>query len=205
MTGGRAQQTKRCVSCGGNYFLEFFRRSYSRTNGHSANEAQSYRDRCMGCEASIKKEVQADRSLRRKAKGTMDRHAASLKRQGKIRDYADLEELYGWSLDRMVKDIKHVLSEGCSYCFQKVDATEQRLRVVTLDIFDPQKPPDYNTNVKWCCKKCNSEKGDMAPEVWGARSAMWGRWHRHQDRLKTDPEAYGFLALDKIEDQPPLF
>jgi hypothetical protein len=204
MTDSSPQQTKRCVSCGGKYLLEFFRLSNTEEN-RSANAARSHRDRCIGCETLSKREEQAHERLRRKAKDAMSRHAATLKERGVIEDQDDLQELYGWSLDRMIYDINRMLEEGCSYCLQKIDRTEQGLHVVTLDIFDPQKPPHYSTNVRWCCASCNSEKQRTSPDVWGARLSMWGRWRRHQIRVEADPEAYGFLALNKKAEQSQMF
>jgi hypothetical protein len=135
----------------------------------------------------------------------MRRHGEKLKEQNVIEDPDDLKELYGWKLDRMVDDIMRVLQEGCSYCLQRIEATERRLGVVTLDILDPQKPPHYSTNVQWCCARCNSEKQRTPPDVWGARLSMWDRWRRHQGRVEDDPEAYGFLALKKKAEQSPMF
>jgi hypothetical protein len=135
----------------------------------------------------------------------MSRHAARLIERGVIEDQDELEELYGWSLDQMIEDINRMLGEGCPYCLQKINRTEQGLQMVTLDIFDPQKPPHYSTNVRWCCASCNSEKQRIAPDVWGARLSMWGRWRRHQVRVKDDPEAYGFLALHKKTEQTQMF
>jgi hypothetical protein len=204
MADSSARQTKRCVSCGGKYFLEFFRPSNTE-EGLPANAARSYRDRCIGCETRSKREEQAHQRLRRKAKDAMSRHAARLKERAVIEDQSDLEELYGWSIDRMIEDINRMLREGCSYCLQKIGRTEQGLHVVTLDIFDPQKPPHYSTNVRWCCASCNSEKQRTSPDIWGARLSMWGRWRRHQVRVEDDPEEYGFLALNKKDEQSQMF
>jgi hypothetical protein len=135
----------------------------------------------------------------------MSRHAARLKERAVIEDQSDLEELYGWSIDRMIEDINRMLREGRSYCLQKIDRTEQGLHVVTLDIFDPQKPPHYSTNVRWCCASCNSEKQRTSPHIWGARLSMWGRWRRHRVRVEDDPEEYGFLALNKKAEQSQMF
>jgi hypothetical protein len=204
MADGNVQQTKRCASCGGKYFLEFFRPSNSEER-LSANSARSRRDRCIGCETRVKREEQAHRRLRRKAADAMSRHAERLKQRGVIEDQADLEELYGWSLDQMVEDIIRMLKEGCAYCLQKIDRTEQGVHVVTLEIFDPLKPPHYSTNVRWCCASCNSERQRISPDIWGARLSMWIRWRRHQIRVEENPETYGFLALNKKNEQSQLF
>jgi hypothetical protein len=135
----------------------------------------------------------------------MGRHSEKLMKEGMIKNGDDLEELYGWELERMIRDIRRTLKEGCSYCLQKIDAIEQGLGSLTLDIFDPKKLPHYSTNVHWCCARCNSEKQNTTPDVWGARLSMWDRWRRHQGRVEDDPEAYGFLALKKKAEQARIF
>ena len=197
-------QRKRCVSCGGYYFPEFFRPANAKESS-SANDAYSHYDRCIGCETLTKRKVKLDQRIRKKAKGTMSRHGTDLKKRGVIKDRGDLEELYGWSLDEMVKDIKHVLKGGCSYCKQKIDMTERGLGAVTLDICDPRKSPHYSFNVKWCCARCNSEKRATPLDVWGVRLSMWDLWRRHRGRVEDDPEAYGFLAYEKATGQSSLF
>jgi len=201
---GIPQRTKRCVACGGQYFLAFFRPINTKVS-RPPNTPQSYRDRCIGCEAQRKREEQAAQRYRRKAKATRDRHAVKLKRDRWIEHCDDLEEMYGWSLDEMVKGIKRVLNEGCPYCLEKVDPTERGLGVITLDIFNPQIPPDYLTNVVWCCAMCNSEKHKTSPEVWGARLSMWGRWRQHQRRVDDSPEEYGLFDWRVREEQGRLF
>jgi hypothetical protein len=204
MADAGAQRTKRCESCGGHYLLDFFRLANAKATA-SAGDACLYRNRCIGCEMLFKRREQADERFRRKARGTLSRHGAKLKEEGKIKEQGDLEEFYGWSIDTMIKDIKHVLKEGCSYCRQGIDITEQGLGGITLDICDPQKPPHYSTNVEWCCARCNSEKQQTLRDVWGARLSMWDRWRRHRDRVDDDPAAYGFLTYEKAAGQSSLF
>jgi len=203
MTDSGTPRTKRCLSCGGDYLLAFFHRANNRIN-RSTNAAEFYRDRCMGCEASSRREEQMNQRLRRKAKETRRRHGSRLKELGVIKDHGDLEEVYGWSLERMVEDIKHVIAEGCSYCLQPVSIAEHGLGVVTLDILNPQHQPHYSTNIQWCCARCNSEKQRTSPDVWGARRSMWRLWRLNQDRAEADPEAYGFLPLNSKADRSPM-
>jgi hypothetical protein len=203
MTDGSTQRTKRCVACGGEYLLEFFRSTNMRKS-HWKATTPSHRDRCIGCETRSRREEQSDQRFERKAKASMSRHSVKLKAQGAIKAVSDLEEMYGWSLAKMIKDIKRVLEEGCAYCLQEFPS-EQGLGSVTLDIRNPRKPPHYSTNVQWCCARCNTEKQRTPPDVWGARLSMWERWRRHQDRVKDDPEAYGFLAWNTKEEQTRMF
>src|SRR5262245_49865128 len=109
MADDRVARTKRCTSCGGDYLLEFFRRGTGSNGSRSLKpEAQHYRDRCIGCEAIRKRKELITQHLRRKAITARRRHGTKLKALGVIKDESDLEEVYGWSLARMVDDIERV-------------------------------------------------------------------------------------------------
>ena len=195
------QQTKRCKSCGGDYLLEFVRYGgYTNRTRVMGNAIQRYRDRCIGCEAMRKREELADQRLRRKAIATRRRHGVKLKQLGMIKCEDDLEEVYGWSLERMIDDIERVRETGCTYCLQPI---ERGLGMITLDILNAEQAPHYSTNVLWCCGKCNSEKQRTPPQVWGARQSMWNLWHRNQILLGTNPEEFGFLPLSTDKAGPP--
>lgn len=200
--------SKRCTKCGGKYDFAFFHlRRGAKGNPILPTAGQLYRDHCIGCETtSESEELITERSLRRKAMGTRHRHGMKLAEQNMIKDPGDLEEVYNWSIDRMIDDIKRVRAEGCSYCELPVDIVGQGLRSITLDIFNPDQEPHYSTNVRWCCGKCNSEKQRISPAVWGARLSMWHQWRRNQERSEVDPEAFGFLRLDNKDSLfPTLF
>lgn len=200
MADDSVPRTKRCESCGGEYLLAFFRRSRNSNRSRTLTRTtRLYRDRCIGCETKSKSEDKRNRHLRSKAKGARRRHAAKLKELGTIRSEDDLEELYGWSLERMVDNINHVIKEGCPYCLQLLNVAEEGLGIITLDILNPTDEPHYSTNVRWCCARCNSVKQRISPAVWGARLSMWSLWHRNQIRITANPEAFGFLALTNNE------
>ena len=199
------RRSKRCIRCGGDYDFAFFHPRGTAKGGPVFPIAgQLYRDRCIGCEtASQSEELTTEQSLRRKAMGTRHRHGMKLAESNMIKNPDDLEEIYNWSIDRMIDDISRVMEEGCSYCEQPVDIVGQGLRSITLDIFNPEQEPHYSTNVRWCCAKCNSEKQRISPGVWGARLSMWHLWRRNQERYEVDPEALGFLRLNSKDDAVP--
>ena len=204
MADDGVQKTKRCTSCGGDDLLEFFRPGKSTNGNPSLNlGTQCYRDRCLGCEALRKHGEPLDQRLRRKAIAARRRHGIKLKVIGRIKDENDLEEVYGWSLDRMVDDIERIKEKGCPYCMQPVDTDGQGLGIITLDILNTDQAPHYSTNVIWCCSSCNSEKQRTSPEIWGARQSMWRRWRLNQIRLGADQEAFGFLQFDNNKADPP--
>jgi hypothetical protein len=165
---------------------------------------QQYRDRCIGCEAIKKREELINPRLRRKAITARRRHGAKLKGLAIIKEEGDLEEVYGWSLSRMVDDIERVLEKGCPYCLQPIDIAEHGLGMITVDILNADQAPHYSTNVIWCCARCNSEKQRTSPELWGARQSMWNLWRLNQTRLGSDPEAFGFLSFEDRADPPPM-
>src|SRR5215475_2525729 len=160
MTDGGVPGTKRCTSCGASYLSTFFRLEAC----------------CIGCEAIRKRSELIDDRLRRKALETRRRYGAKLKGLGLVGDEGDLEQLYGWSTDRMAQDIQRVRETGCPYCLQPVNAAEQGLGMITLDIINADKPPHYSTNVLWCCARCNAEKQRVSIETWEARQSMWNLW-----------------------------
>jgi hypothetical protein len=185
MANGGIPRTKHCTNCGGNYLLDFCRRA--GTNGRQGlkPEEQFYRDRCIGCEAVRKRGELIDQRLRRKAITTRRRHGANLKELGRIKDKGDLEEVFGWSLDRMISDIQRIMDKGCPYCLQPVNTADEGFGIITLDILNADQAPHYSTNVVWCCARCNSRKtasfarylgsatvdvGPVAPESNPARS-----------------------------------
>jgi hypothetical protein len=188
---------KRCVGCGGDYEIAFFRRDKSRASDVAISpHRQVFRDRCIGCESTSKRSELLDQRLRRKAMGARRRHGNRLAEQGMIRARDDLEEVYGWDVDKMVEDIKRVIREGCEYCTFPL-ISEDGYGGITVDILNPDLRPHYVTNVRWCCSRCNSEKQRVSPEVWGARRVMWEQWRRNIDRREADPEAFGLLDLDQ--------
>ena len=201
-------RTKRCAGCCGEYFLEFFRRGATINGSDDVKaEEQRYHDRCIGCDAIRKREELIDRRLRRKAITARSRHGAKLTERGVIKSAGELEELYGWSLERMVDDIERVIERGCPYCLQPMTMAKQGLAIVTLDILNADRAPHYSTNIVWCCSACNSARQRTSPDVWEARRSMWNRWRLNQIRLGADPDAFGFLSFSdtKAEQQPTLF
>jgi hypothetical protein len=173
VTDGSSPQTKRCIACGGTYYLTFFgRRANIKGNIGLKRETRLHRNRCIGCEAGKERKDSIDRNLRRKAVATRRRHAEKLKAVEVIKNLSDLEELYGWALDRMIEDIKRVVVDGCPYCLLSVNVAELGFGNITLDIINPDKRPHYSTNVRWCCTRCNSEKQRVSSEVWGDRLSM---------------------------------
>jgi hypothetical protein len=181
MEDGGVPRTKRCASCGGSYLSDFFRLEAC----------------CIGCEAIRKRSELIDHRLRRKAIETRRRQGAKLKGLGLLSNEDDLEQLYGWSIERMAQDIHRVRETGCPYCLQPVNTAEHGLGIITLDIINADKPPHYSTNVLWCCARCNAEKQRVSNDTWGARQSMWNLWRLNQIRLGIDPDSFGLVLLNE--------
>jgi hypothetical protein len=208
MPDGRVLPSKRCMTCGGEYLLDFFRLNAGPNGSSSPNpRTERYRDRCIGCDAIRKRTEPLERRLRRKAIAARRRHGARFKELGVIKDELDLEEVYGWSVKEMMSDISRLIDKGCPYCLQPVDTSESDFGVITIDVVNVDQAPHYSTNVRWCCSRCNSEKQRTPADVWAARQSMWKRWRQTQIRCGVDPEEFGFLPLNDTEAhaQPSLF
>jgi len=201
MTESGPLATKRCSNCGGEYLLAFFRHSGGGGRvDHSSDKRQLHRDRCIGCESTIERSEMLDRQLRRKATEARRRHGKRLQELGVIRKRDDLETVFGWSLDKMVDDIKRTIGEGCPYCTLPV-VSEDDFGRVTLEILNPDHSPYYATNVRWCCSSCNAEKHRLSTDDWGARQTMWRRWRLNEARRESDPLAFAFLASNRHEEK----
>ena len=76
-------------------------------------------------------------------------------------------EEFGWDIKQMARNITHHFENSCPYCNQPYKNMTYGLRDLTLDIINPNEPPYYTTNVKFCCSTCNSVKGQLDAEAFG--------------------------------------
>ena len=132
--------TRRCVECGGEYSIIFFRpsRGESRASTPSTRRGPS---RCIGCEQGERTRTARDDEYRKKARATRNRHSAKFVRIGVIEAPSELERLYGWSLDRMTHDIEQASRGACPYCGRSFATMGRGLRDVALDILDLRSLP----------------------------------------------------------------
>jgi hypothetical protein len=194
----RISKSQRCYRCGGEYLLVFFRLDRRLTR------KTHYRAICIGCQLTAAVEQARAKRHRKKAGSARTRHAAKyLSRSvadcyvipASIESSEDFYRTYDWSLDQMAHDIEHASKNGCPYCWQLFSTMPHGLGDMTLDIVDRRLPPYYTTNVRWVCATCNKEKQRTAPDLWGAKLAMWKLWRENQTKMMTDPEELGFLPF----------
>jgi len=141
----------------------------------------------MACVSAAREQKKAatagqisERQWRHKIGGVMRRHADKLRKA-----VQELEDAYGWRLERMVRDAKHALLTDCPYCFEPYkDWTD-----VSLDIVDGSASPYYMTNTRWVCVGCNRKKQRTPPPVWAAICAAFER----SKRLKKRPTQRGLI------------
>jgi len=167
--------TKRCAKCGRVFPISFFRRM-----GHM----HMPRAICRGCEQTARdqrKQV-SDGRWQVKIRDTIRRHAARLGIP-----VARLERDFGWVSSRMLHEAQHAYGNGCGYCGATFKSMGHGLSDLTLDVVNPDDPPYYTTNVRWCCMTCNREKSRTPRDEWGARCAAWEAWKSQPVTVVAQP------------------
>lgn len=97
---------------------------------------------------------------------------------------------YGWSIQQITHMFAHDYTNLCHYCHTPYETMENGLSAITLDIIDPEREPYFATNVRTCCRTCNTKKGHMTPEAWALDLIMWQRRLKY---LKSKPEQLQFI------------
>ena len=179
MTDGDTTGFLRCSRCGGYYAPVFFRRRSDQQQMVTRRGAHHFV--CIGCELTARTEAKRRDRPREKAKRSYDAHADKFVSAGLIANRAELATVYGWAVDRMAHDIRHVYENTCPYCWQPFADMEHGLGDVSLDVIDPEREPYYRTNVRWCCVTCNREKSKTPPDEWELKLTMWARWRRQTE------------------------
>lgn len=151
---------------------------------------------CKGCEQTESDDRKRRNRWRAKARSATTSHARRLSGRWDITSAADLVARYGWGADRMAHEAEHAYANGCGYCAASYADMGHGLADITLDIVDPDAPPYYPGNVRWCCATCNRKKHQRPPHLWAAELAVWQRWQRRQAetaRTGWDPDSlFGF-------------
>lgn len=148
-------------------------------------------------------EADADRAVKRadynKAISCQKNHALTMMRTGVLvaADVADAREQlatrFGWSIERMQKDIADAFMSSCPYCTRSFASMPNGLGEVTLDIFDAAQPPYYGINTRWVCQSCNRSKSRSTPGEWAAKVAVLrhrSEWVAVHDRPGPPPQLF---------------
>src|SRR5262245_7629578 len=175
---------KICIKCGGLFDDVFFRK-----NRHTRMSTRKWhRLVCIGCEQTTRDEKKIQDRWPAKIRDTIRRHASSLKISPE-----SLRDGYGWDFERLKHDAQHAYQNGCAYCgvlYRQMKSGS--LSNITLDIINPEAPPYYLTNTRWCCMTCNYKKGRTDPTTWSARQACWDKWKRLTKR--TTATSFAWLS-----------
>lgn len=163
--------TKTCVACGGTWPISFF-----HLNGGTHKKSKHLpRAQCIGC---ARKYRSPDYPLTRKANTSIHRHAKTYGLST-----ADFASQFGWNPKRMVAELAHAMGGNCPYCQNPL--VEQKM--LTFDIIDPSKPPNYSSNVRICCLECNTSKKGKSPEAWAERVDTWNKYREWISKLRENP------------------
>jgi hypothetical protein len=131
-----------------------------------------------------KRESRAREKARRARRSHYEKYRREHREQGKhpwmvgITSPQQFGDRMGWDIDQMAHDIEHAHANGCPYCRESFASMAHGLADVSFDVIDPEKPPYYRTNVRPCCRTCNSEKKHTPPDLWGAKLQAWEKWRR---------------------------
>jgi hypothetical protein len=87
-----------------------------------------------------------------KVRWTIWSHAARLKMKPQ-----ELRERYGWDEARMIREAQDTYGNGCPYCGRAFGTMHNPMFDLTLDIWNPTKPPDYGINTRWVCRSCRAQ------------------------------------------------
>lgn len=180
-------ESRQCKQCGKVWPGRLVKRAFRIGGGNGPNALNALsallrRNRiCKPCEkTAADKRKQRDRCPK-KADDTIRRHADRLNI-----DKNDLIHVYGWDPKLLAHDIEFQYRNGCSYCDEPYCEMGHGLSDITLDIQDPERPPYYRTNTKWCCQTCNRKKHKMTPDEWEEELEVWRLWKAHQRLAAAD-------------------
>lgn len=81
---------------------------------------------------------------------------------------AEMEAVLGWDLDEMASSLVHTIAhERCRgpRCgrvrFKDIITADYLLSIITCDVLDPETPPLWCMNIRWCCEQDNKGDRDM--------------------------------------------
>jgi len=172
-----------CTKCGGTWPAEFFYLTRKRRS-RGGIRYDYPRNVCVGCYITSRNNPSVKARTHRKARNSIVHHAQVARLSKK-----EFTDRYGWDPDRMAGDLSHAMLGSCCYCEVPYSIMGNGLADLTFDVVDTSKSPNYRTNVRICCRTCNSQKSSMSPEAWEVRLLCWKRYREHCQRLSKDPLA----------------
>jgi hypothetical protein len=186
---------RRCKVCNGNFPMIGFPMRSSRG-------AYAYAPRfewvCRLCRRTRRDHIKSENRLRVKARDVIRREGRRLsnpERKGGpiIQASADLVNIYGWSVDRIERLLRHAFEGECIGCETAYAEMPNDLSNLTVDIKDPHAPPWLETNVQPLCATCNMTKQQLSGQEWGEYLYYVRLWKEQRALLEGDPWAAGVL------------
>lgn len=178
------EKWRRCEQCGGWYDQDIaFQHKRQR---QSYNYVYIVIDTiCIGCRQAARDKEKANDPWLVKARSSIDHHARKYGLSSKA-----FCRKYGWEPGRLRYVLSHAYENTCEYCYHPYKEMRNGIADITLDIVDPEQPPFYPTNVKPCCRTCNTEKGTMSPERWNRRLIYWDQWVEQQGQVPRQRDLF---------------
>jgi hypothetical protein len=175
--------TKRrnCAECGGCYDEEIgFQHWASNATVYSRIDPI-----CKGCRQTMRDDKKQINPWPAKVRSSIWHHA---KKYGfTAREFC---QKYGWTISRLTYVLSHTYENTCEYCYRSYKEMRNGIADITLDIVDPDQPPFFPTNVKPCCRTCNTEKGSMPPERWARVLIYYREWAERQGRIPKQSDLF---------------
>lgn len=183
---------KQCRECLGWYDRQAGFALNSRSGGYTriTTIPRQRRSRCIACEQNSRDEAKRRNRWTKKARDTLGRHARKYKLSP-----AEFRARYSWSVERIAHDMEHAFDNTCSFCWKPYADMPGGYASVTIDIFDRDAEPFYQTNTRCCCPTCNTEKGKMTPEEW-ARRLQFYREHAENELKRKNNRLLGLPLFE---------
>ena len=170
---------QQCRRCRGWYDREAgFRQKHDKRRLHISG--REFHATCIPCEQTARDEGKRLDPFTVKARSTIRRHAMRYKLSPE-----EFIRRFGWHPPRVAHLLRHAFENTCEYCRQPYSSMGNGEWDVTMDIIDPDAPPDLETNTKVCCQTCNREKSNTPPRLWARKLRVYEAWR--VNRTKRGP------------------
>lgn len=160
------KREKRCKQCGFLYLNDDIEVAFRLKSAN--NYSHYFRPICRLCEQDNRTGKARQSRWKVKCRRARQGHARKLGKSVK-----ELEEKYGWNIDRMAHEAEYHYGNGCTECGDSYDLMDGGFGDITIDIWDRRVEPAYGSNTRWICKTCNLAKGTLPPELWAKIKRLW--------------------------------
>jgi hypothetical protein len=167
---------------------------------HSMHAVERFEPRgvCRACRLEIDQAIKEADPWALKASQSLRRHLPKWKRLWGVVSLAQLEAIYGLTVEWLADQFQRAADRECCYCDGAFVTPDARLgwSNMTLDQFDPSQPP-HRDNMRIACATCNRAKGDMTPEQWAQYQHGWRLRAEHVIVVGWTPPTAGYVRADR--------